>query len=130
MALGSRARYAVDELDAFGFEARQFALEIDGAQGDVVQALPTPLEEATHGGIGSEGLEELDRADERDVHTLRFEDLDLGTGFARQEFKETAAFLDGSNGDPHVVEWVVCQRRSHEGPVPEGAVLGNGIERS
>lgn len=113
MSACSGSRCAVDESDPFGFEASEFGFEVVGSIGDVMQGLPTALEEAAHGAIGAEGLEEFDGAREGDTDTLGFERFGVGTVLAGKEFEVTATLFDRVNGDRHVIEWTVRRRGWH-----------------
>ena len=92
--VGPHARLAVDELDPFGFEPNEFRREVVGTVGDVVECLSTTLEEATHGGIGSEWLEKFDGACEGGTDPIGFTGFGQGTVVAGQEFEETATLFD------------------------------------
>jgi hypothetical protein len=69
-----------------------------------MQGRSAAFQEAGHGGIGTERLEELDGADESDTNALGFQGLGLGTGFPGDEFEESTALFDGVDGDRDVVD--------------------------
>ena len=96
--------YTVDESDPGGVESGQLFDDVFGAISHVVEALAASLEETTHRGIGSEGLEELESAYEGDADALRLQGLGRGTCLARQEFEGCATPLDGVDGDGYVIE--------------------------
>lgn len=78
--------------------------DIRDPEGDVMEPGSVPIEETSDGSFGVSGLEELHPPDERDLHALLREDLDLGTGFAGYEFKEWAGLLDGGDRHGDVIE--------------------------
>lgn len=101
---GARARRTIDERDALGIEASEFALEVLGAVGDVVQSLALSLEEAADGGVGTERLEQLHDADEGDADALGLQRLRRRAGVTGDELEESAARVDGVDGHGDVVE--------------------------
>ena len=113
MTFRAPSGFSVNEADAFALETLELGGDIVDAIGDVMQARTSTLEEATDGGVGSEGLEELDGADEGDTDSLGLEDLWWGTAFAGEEFVEGASLFDGGHGDGHVVEGSIRRRREH-----------------
>jgi hypothetical protein len=110
VAAGSGPRHLVDELDAFGAESVEVRLEILRAVRDVVEGLAPSVQKAPDGGVGTEGLEQLDGPHERNANALCLEGLGLGTAFARQEFEETATLFDGVDGDRHVIDGAARRR--------------------
>lgn len=83
VATGAVSRDFVDEFDPRLAKPLQIGDDVLAAVGDVVQTRASSLEEASDRGVGPEGLEEFDRADEGDADTLSFEDFGRGTGLAR-----------------------------------------------
>ena len=94
----SRARLVVDELEACTGQAHELGLEIGGAKGEVVETGPVAGKETPHRGIGSEWLEELDRAYERDPDPLRREGLGRGRPDepARDSWSAVASSKEGT----------------------------------
>jgi hypothetical protein len=127
VAVGAGAGFPVDETDAGGFEPGELGFDVVGAVRDVVQAGAASFEEATHGRVGSERLEQLDVADEGDADALRFEGLGWGTRLPGQEFVDEGALLERVDGDRHVVERLFRRWNGHHGrPVSEDAMRVNG----
>jgi len=106
-AVCSPLRSAVDKFEARRLEASKLRLDVWGTEGNVMEARPMALEEASYGRIGAQWLEKFNGSDEGDANTLAFHDLGRGTAFTRQEFEEAAALFDGGDGDRHVVEWKI-----------------------
>lgn len=96
--------FCIDEANPLGLQALELGGDVVDAVGEVVQTGSATFEEAGDGGIGTEGLEELDGPDEGDPDALRFQGLGRGTALAREEFEEGATLFDGVHGDGHVVE--------------------------
>lgn len=90
MAPGPWTRMGVDELNAPGRQAVQVGLEVGGAVRDVMQAGTAAPEEAAHGGFGTQRLENLQGSAEGDANALTFQDLGLGAGVTRKQFKDAA----------------------------------------
>jgi hypothetical protein len=103
MTVGSRPGCAIDESDACSFQTLQFAGKVWSSKSDVMEGLPTSLDEPTYGRVRTERFEKFYSSDEGNTDALFFQDLRLGTGFARYEFEETTALLDGVHSDAHVV---------------------------
>ena len=94
---------------------------------DVVQAGAPSCEEAPYGRVGTQGFEQLHRADEGHANALVFQHLDGGTSFPREEFVHDCALLERVNGDGHVIERPIAGCNGyHQRPAPEGAVRVNG----
>ncbi len=106
MPTGSGPWGSIDEGDARGFESGQLSDQVVRAICDVVQALPLALQEASDGGIGTEGLDQLDGPDERDPDAEGFERFGRGAGVTGSALVGMAARLDGVNGDADVVQTI------------------------
>jgi hypothetical protein len=104
MSPGAGTRRTVDERDPGGAQAGELRVEVVRAVRDVVQSLAAALEKAVDRGSGTQGLDELDGADERDAHALGLENLWGSTGGADDELEGPAAGFDGVNGHGDVVE--------------------------
>lgn len=104
MAAGADARGTVDERHSSGLEAGQFAFEVDGAVRDVVQPLSVAFEKSTDRGIGAEGLDQLEGADEGDADTLGLEGFGWGAGADGDELEDGTALFDGMDRDGDVIE--------------------------
>lgn len=113
MASGSGSWLPVDEPNALSLETAQLGDELFDPKGDVVKPGSASFEEAADGGVGCEGLQELDGADEGDADAQRLQPFGRGTGIAAQEFEESTTFFDGTYGDGHVVQWSIGRGRIH-----------------
>jgi len=112
----------VDELDPLVREALEFGSEVSDAVGDVVQRLAATFEEAPYGGIGGEGLQELDGPDEGHPNPLGRKLLGWGTGISGEGFEDAAHLVERVHGDRHVIERKVPRRGvGHEVDAPVGA---------
>jgi hypothetical protein len=121
MAVGARARRPVDQLQAARLARTQRGLEVGNAVGDVVQTGTPLLEEAAHGGVGTERLEQLEPAvpdsDETELHALRFDALATGTPSARRGFEGWEGVIDRRDRDRDVIQ----------GETPQGSVRSAGV---
>ena len=106
MTVGSGPGCAVDESDASSFQTFQLSGKVWCSKGDVMEGLPTSLEEPAYGRIGPERLEKFDGSRKRNTDALFFEDFRLGTGFAGYEFEDTTALLYGVHSDADMVQWL------------------------
>ena len=104
MTVGSRPGCAIDEPDSSSFQTFQFAGKVWRSKSDVMECLPTSLEEPTYGRVWTERFEKFDGSCKGNTDALFFEEFRLGTGFAGYEFEETTALLDGVHGDADMVQ--------------------------
>jgi hypothetical protein len=116
MTVCSRPGCAIDESDASGFQTFQLAGKVWRSKSDVMEGLPTSLEEPAYGRVGTERFEKFDGSCKRNTDALFFEDFRLGTGFTGYEFEETRALLDGVHSDADMVQWLGrCGKNIHNG---------------
>jgi len=104
VASGSHPGHAVDEFQAVGLQGAEGMCEVGHLPGHVMDSGAPSSQEAAHGGIGAQGLQEFDRSDEEDPDTLIGEFLGQGTVDPLEAFIEGPGSLDGWDGDPDVVE--------------------------
>lgn len=104
MSARSRARNAVDQLEAGGFQVGEVTLQVVGTVGDVVQPWASAAEEAPHRSIGGEGLEKLHGADEGNADALGRQRFRGRAGLAGKELEHLGTLGDGVDRDPHMVE--------------------------
>jgi hypothetical protein len=104
MPTGSGPWRAVDEGHSGGFESGQLTGQIAGAIRDVVEALAAALQETADRGVGAEGFDQLDRADESDADALGFEGFGGGAGVTGDELVGMTARFDGTDGDGDVID--------------------------
>lgn len=103
---GAEPRGFINEFDAFALQLRKGFGKIRNPIGDVVEALAPFLQESTDRGIGSQGLHELDGADEKDTDALVRKLLHGGTRVVGYELEQGGRLLQGSDGYGDVVQWV------------------------
>jgi hypothetical protein len=117
VAGGAGARFGVDELDAgFGQQAQVFG-KVLAQVGDVVKAGPPALDEPAHGGVGTQGLDELDLAAEADSDALAGDGFRLGATGPGEALVKESGLVEGRNRDGHVMEWSAVGRKDiHGGP--------------
>ena len=129
VAPGPWAGLGVDEVEALLGEPLQLPTDVGGAVGDVVEARTPALEEATHGGVGGEGLEEFQLPHEADADTLLGKGLDGGTRGAAQAFVKRPRLLDGGDGDGDVIDNQTVHGHFQDGErrLPEPSI-GFGLE--
>jgi len=135
VAACTATRNAIDQFDTFRGEPLEVGLDVVAAVGDVMQGRTPSPEEPPHGGLRAERFQEFDETHEGDADASVFEGLWSGTGFARQEFEETATLFDGVDGDRNVVEMAVRYRDEGHRRMLHSAPNGdkerwNGNERS
>lgn len=104
MAPGAGPGRLVDRIQAFGPKAGEGAIDVGDPERHVVDAGPTALEEAADGGVPGSGLEELEAADEGDVHALALQLLDRGTSGPGEEFEERSGVAQRRDGHAHVID--------------------------
>jgi hypothetical protein len=116
MTVGSWPGYAIDQSESSGFQTFQFAGKVWCSKSDVMEGLPTSLEEPTYGRVWTERFEKFDGSCKDNTNALFFEEFRLRTGFAGYEFEETMALLDGVHGDADMVQRLGrCGKNVHNG---------------
>ncbi len=94
----------IDELVPLGGEAGQLRSDVGGAVRDVMEAGATTVQEACDGGVGGEGLEELQLTHEDNADSLGGEFLHRGTRGTAQAFVKGPGLLDGGDGDGDMID--------------------------
>lgn len=104
VAPGSNPRLDIDKLNAGVPEADQVGGQVGGTERHVVKSRSSAGQEAAHGGVGAQGLQEFHLAYEGDPYALGFQGLGLGTLRTGEEFEEGRGFPEGRDGDGDVVQ--------------------------
>lgn len=92
--------------------------------GDVMETGTTTVQEAPDGGVGGEGLQELQLADEGDADALSGEFLHRGTRSTAQAFVERPGLLDGGDGDSDMIDNQTIHGHFQDEEGPETAPRG------
>lgn len=104
VTLRAEARSGIDEVEAQGGQAVQFAVDVRDPIRHVVQASISFGYEAGKGAVRVGSFDEFDLPDEGDLYSLGRNELDGGTRVSSEVFVGRLCFDDRGDGDSDMIE--------------------------
>jgi hypothetical protein len=107
-------RFSIDQLEPRGGMLLERSAEVGHPVADVMDARPSPGDEAGDGGVVACGRQELDPAglpaDELDLDPLARDDLALRYGAAEERDPEGGRGVEREHGDAHMIQGSIAHR--------------------